>query len=678
MKRLLIPLLIVMALGGGMADTLYLDEIYPSRIEGGEGGVFYLVYDLSKYQAPNWLPYWMKEDYGGEGGKPTAEEIQAYVTRLPDELRVKVDMTPATFYVDTTEEYLDEETKLEPSFAPFAGDDNLPSVDMLLWRGKFSDDGLMAAFEYYDEYARPGLTRSAMYERLAQAALNHINDGGNAGAGARALAAKYYAAMQLAGSKPPTQVTADADLRKRVDAEVASIKSDEARWKPISFYTWTPQLSYIYIRDRILCEPFVQDGAQAALVLAGILAADPELGQAYQAERTRRDELTGKPNRDFLTMFTQACSNDSPFAVLEDDARFNAIVAQVQSQLDPDEDIKVVLLPAASTPETRFMATLMPDQLADFMNLFMAAIRDGSVDLAPGATGAWYLFQQHALEPLLTLDKTPEGKKLSVSDVYQERLDEAFQALYAAHRETHAKNAEMGGVGAAAPFYEYVNKIRLFVQPVNNLEPLPEVYRLTSLAYERLAGILALRYDGGSQLRGYRPKGEQVELVASSEVKKLASLYHGFYLLACDDLGIVPDAVSVGDNALRQQARAFLKEPVADGELRQDARFLLPVGRGGEPGKPTTYYWAIGGILERRITFSFNEYPVLDLGKGNDDVYEVGYESSTRRIGAAQFYDFELAGTKSLNRDEFRAIVERAGRNPGKLEEELEKWSNSK
>jgi hypothetical protein len=467
-------------------------------------------------------------------------------------------------------------------------------------------------------------------------------------------------------------------LRKRIDAEVAAIKPDEARWKPISFYTWTPQLSYIYIRDRILCEPFVQDGAQAALVLAGILAADPELGQAYQTERTCRDDLTGKPHRDFLTMFTQACGNESPFTVLGDDSNFSATVAKVQSQLDPDEDIKVVLLPAASTPETRFMATLMPDQLADFMNLFMDAIRDGSVSLDPGANGPWYLFQQHALEPLLTLDKTPEGKKLTVTDVYQERLDEAFQALYAAHRETHAKNAEMGGVGAAAPYYEYVNKIKLFVQPINNLEPLPEVYRRTSLAYERLAGILAQRYDGGSQLRGYRPKGEQVEIVASSEVKKLASLYGGFYLLACDDLGLQPDAISVGDNALRQQAKEFLKDPLKDGELGQDVRFLLPVGRGGEPGKPTTYYWAIGGILERRITLSFNEYPALDMGKWDEETFEVGYDSKTRRIGAAQFYDFELAGTKSLNRDEFRSLVEKAGRNPAKLEEELEKWSESK
>jgi len=678
MRLLMIPLLAALMIGGGMADTLYLDEIYPTRIEGGEGGVFYLVYDLSKYQAPGWQPYWMKEDHGGGGAKPTSEEIESYLAKLPAELRVKVDMTPATFYVDTSEEYLSEETKLEPSFAPFASEENLPSVDMLLWRGKFSDDGLMAAFEYYDEYARPGLTRSVMYERLAQAALSHINDGGNAGLGARALAAKYYAAMQLAGTKPPAQVTADADLRKRVDAEVAAIKPDEARWKPISFYTWTPQLSYIYIRDRILCEPFAEDGAQAALVLAGILAADPELGQAYLTERTCRDELTGKPYRDFLTMFIQACGTDSPFAVLCDEAKFNAIVAKVQSQLNPDEDINVVLLPAASTPETRFMATLMPDQLVDFMNLFMAAIRDGSVSLDPGAKGPWYLFQQHALEPLLTLGNTPEGKKLSVSDIYQERLDEAFQALYAAHRETHAKNAEFGGVGAAAPYYEYVNKIKLYIQPVNNMEPLPEVYRLTSLAYERLAGILALCYDGGSQIRGYRPQGEQVELVASSEVKKLASLYRGFYLLACDDLGMAPDAISVGDNALRQQARDFLKNPLGDGELKQDVRFLLPVGRGGDPGKPTTYYWAIGGILERRITFSFDELPALDLGKGNDDVYEVGYESSTRRIGAAQFYDFELAGTKSLNRDEFRALVEKAGRNPANLEEALENWSTSR
>jgi hypothetical protein len=377
-------------------------------------------------------------------------------------------------------------------------------------------------------------------------------------------------------------------------------------------------------------------------------------------------------------MFTEACSSDPPFAVLGDDARFAAVVAKVQSQLEPDEEIKVVLLPAASTPETRFMATLMPDQLADFMNLFIAAIKDGSVNLDPGPQGPWYLFQQHALQPLLTLGKTPEGKKLSVSDIYQERLDEAFEALYAAHRETHAKNAEMGGVGAAAPFYEYVNKIKLYVQPINRLEPLPEVYRLTSLAYERLAAILALRYDGGSQLQGYRPQGKQVELVTSSEVKKLANLYHGFYLLACDDLGMKPDAVSVEDNTLRQQARGFLQEPLKDGELNQDVRFLLPVGRGGEPGKPTTYYWAIGGVLERTITFSFDEMPALDFGAGNEDDYEIAYTSNSNRIGAAQFFDFELPGTKSLSRDEFRALVEKAERNPLKLEEALDKWSAGK
>lgn len=670
MKKLVFLVMAMVVWAMASDYDYYLDELLPTRIEAGDGGIYTFVYDLSKYKTVSWHPIWWSDSVG-----ISEEELKGYLASLPSEARIRVDMKPASFYI-SSEDYGDV-APLEKSFASVPNTElYIPSVDMLLWRGKFSDDGLMAAFEYYDEYAQPGMTRQQMYDKLANAALSHINDSGAMGEGALILTAKLWGARALAGETLPASIKGNSTIMSAIELETQEIKEDEARWKPISFYTWTPKLSYIYMRDRILCEPVKGDSTKAVMALLVLLDADPELKAAYEAERIRRDELTGKPYRDYLTMFRNACGSEKPANVIADDKAISRVETAVKAKLEPNEEIKFVPLPAASTPETRFMATLDPSELADFMTMFMAAIREGQVSLRPEHDAAWYLYQQYALEPLLKLEDVPEGSKLRYDLGYGTRLEEAFQALYAAHRETHAKNAEFGGAGAGAPYANYYNQFKLLVHPVVRLEPLAEVYYRTSQAYNRLAEVINTRY-AQAELVGMRPEGAKSAMEAVKEVKYLSELYRGFYLLACDDLGMKPVDVAANDTVVKSQALEFLKQPLRDGELKQDVRFLLPVGRGGMPGEPpTTYYWAIDGVKVRNFVYSFNDEPEFAFTAGSKDDFVVENRELYRKIAVADFLDMELQGKKSLNRDEFRRLVDEAGRLREKVEEKLKEWSN--
>ena len=680
--RYLLLLSAIISCGGGVLageNDVYIAEVSPTRIEVEEGGKFTYIYDLSQYKKPGWLPNWAKEESGADwcGGSPSPDELRSYLDSIPAEVRIAADMSQASFYVDCPYDY-EESTKLESSFAPFVQSGALPSVDMLLWRGKFSDDGLIAAIEYYDEYARPGLNRSAMFDRLCQLVAKYIATPGTKGEGARALLVTLWTARVMSGDKLPQALKQNADFNRDLEKSLKAVKPDEATWKPLSFYTWMPQLARIYTRNRILGKPVVGDNAAAALIFLSLMDEDEELAAAYKAEISRRTILAGEPDKDVLAILGAVCGTHTPDEVLADEKLTKEVTEQAIQQLGTDEGIVFTIIPGASSPETRYMATLMSEQLADFMTYFVEAIRDGTVSLDPGENGPLYLFQQHALEPLLKYDKQPEAVKLEAGVLYAERLQEAFEALYAAHRETFAGLMAMGGTGCAEPGVSYHNQIMLHIYPNNRLEPLPEVYRRTAIAYQRLAEILKTDYAGGNQMVGLRQQGNKTKQDAAAEVEYLSQLYQGFYLLACDDLGMMPQSNSVDHAQARQIARRFLDDALADTELKRDVRFILPVGNNNDPTALETYYWAITGIREKRICINFRQEPTFEFTNANDDDFTLSIDERIYRIAAARFLEVELPGSKSLNRQEFQTLVNRAGRDQEKVEKALESWAAKK
>ena len=72
------------------------------------------------------------------------------------------------------------------------------------------------------------------------------------------------------------------------------------------------------------------------------------------------------------------------------------------------------------------------------MAVLIRRIRDGTVKLAPGKNDGWYQYQVYALETMLLPEKGQEDGKLLLTAEYKKRLIEAFKALVAKRRETHA------------------------------------------------------------------------------------------------------------------------------------------------------------------------------------------------------------------------------------------------
>jgi len=721
-----IAVLIFLACLQSRADqVIRIADVSPARVEGGENGQFVMVYDLSMYKAPGWLPAWSFQDAVGLSGHPISkEDVRKYLNSLPAEARLKVDMRSAKFRLACDRDQDWDSTS--PNFGAFKANDQLPSVDALIWRGKVSDDGIMASLEDFDEAYRPGVTRRIMYERLTHLALSVSKTPGPLQDGARLVAAKLLTARTLSGELPAaTWDGGDAVLAAMVKKQIETLQKEEFRYKPVSFYTWDDELRRIFIRDRVLAEAFTEEESPTAcLIWLVLLRQDPKLALAFGEEKARRTELTGKPHRDFQEMFNAALGNQDPATVLCDGAKLADVVGRVQSRLERSEKIKFALLPAAATPETQFRNTLTLEQIPDYMKLFLKAIRDGQCSLDPGPEGPWYLFQQHSLEPLLTWKSLPDGIKLAGGWDYELRLAETFQALYAAHRETHAKIVEYGGPPSAArpfPRRTYALQIRLLVPPVNRVEPMPEVYRRTALAYDRLGRLLARHYGDAPTLTGRREMGGKADLTANAEADSMASLYRGLYLTACDDLGMTPVDAKGNPTELRAAAKQFLEGFGSDPDNQRDVRFMLPLapvnvppktgegpvvgksyplsrlGRGGidfsrDPldslpstripvdradYERTTYYWAVYGVCEKRLYVSFDGVPKIELEGDLGSRVALDTTSSTRSMALARFMEIELPGSGSLNRAEFRALVDKTDGSANNVEKALVDWANA-
>src|SRR6185369_5745623 len=88
---------------------------------------------------------------------------------------------------------------------------------------------------------------------------------------------------------------------------------------------------------------------------------------------------------------------------------------------------------------------------ADLMRDLVAAIRSGTVELAPRPGDGWYQYQEWALETLLVTERGQERSKIAFTARYHRRLREAFASLVTQHRETHLVHSGGKTAGAVPP-----------------------------------------------------------------------------------------------------------------------------------------------------------------------------------------------------------------------------------
>lgn len=508
----------------------------------------------------------------------------------------------------------------------------LPSANLLDGAAKQFDDGLYAAVDLACYRGELGLSRAA--PDLVQAAFTKLA----AGSPARPFLA---AALELGGRAVPLE---PEEEKKRQDL-LARFEADQARSKPIGFYQWTPQLTQVWRFYRFLQEEFGQDELDPCRDVAAVLGADLDLCKDYRGVNGFYGRLT------------------NPLIALPADALIGA-EGDIKSlaQQRGARHAAVSIFPPSTSRETELFDRLFPMGVpagTNLMNSLIRRIRSGEIDLKPGTEDGWYQYQVYALETMLLPTRGQESEKLQLTANYKKRLVEAFKALMTKRRETHARQLSTT-VGAPAPPPPRAGEVR----PRLRIEPCPTFYLRTARAYAFVQNLLLT--TAGEQrlanLRGLKRDGTR-EANLAEELEAIRLRSYGFYLISCEDIGMKPqlaDDEPIDQAWAKTVALEWLKGLEENADLVCDTRVSVPIYVDRLRGR--TRLWATLGVRLSPLKAEYARPPKLrpekDKGPWQD--------AQSQQLGPAEylipvdeFAEFELAGSTTMTREEFRALCDR-------------------
>jgi len=527
---------------------------------------------------------------------------------------------------------------LRPSYAEAVkaaekmGREFLPSANLLDGAAKQFDDGLYAALDLACFRGKIGLGPAvpefirAIFDRLPQ------------GSPARPFLA---AALELAGRKATLNDGEEAEKERLL----AGFERNKSRSKPISFYNWTPELQQVWRTFKFLQREFDEDLAVPRAV-AAVLNGDPGLLKQYGNITRFYNRLTNP----------RICLSAAELMGTSDDLES---LAQKYGVRRPT----VAVFPPATSRETELFDQLFPLFLPPDVNLMtelIKRVRSGEVKLAPGAEDGWYQYQVHALEVLLMPDKAQEKDKLLLTAKYKKRLIEAFKALITKRRETHARELASTECAAIEPLGEGEVKPRL------RIEPCPTFYLRTARAYAFLENFLAATVGEPqlAKLRGLKKGGYRGPGLAQ-ELDDVRQRFYGFYLVACEDIGMRPQFLKqepVDRKRAKQRALAWIENFRENPDLACDTRVSVPLYI--DPLRGKTRLWATLGVRLAHLTASYlhealpKVRPKAAGGPWKDvEYYQLG--TSDYVIAVDEFAEFELDGLDVLTRAELRKICDK-------------------
>ena len=137
--------------------------------------------------------------------------------------------------------------------------------------------------------------------------------------------------------------------------------------------------------------------------------------------------------------------------------------------------------------------------------------------------------------------------------------------------------------------------------------------------------------------------------------------FYGLYLVSAEDIGMKPDLAAdeqVDEDHCYKLATEWLKHVFADADLAADTRVSVPifVDRRG------TRIWATIGVRLTRLEARYVRPPHLKPAKGPGDWKEVEAHrlaASHYLIAVDEFAEVELPGSRTLTREELRAVCDR-------------------
>jgi len=588
---------------------------------------------------------------------------------------VTIDDSTATYKLEVPEEIVEDkyegkaETITDPILYPdfvtaseHAEHQVLLSLELCGQRGKFTDDGAYAAVELQLEAGAGPLEggKVAFLKRLYQLTADKEAGSVSPAKDAYHKAMVFITVALLLTSEdgtPLSTINIPDDVQKEAGEQMkVFLEEDQLHSKPLGFYTWSKQLSHIFSRDRWLMSKLDTSDTKElglALALCDIITSDTALSVQHTYVINLYSRLTNPPSVMNIDGLFELAGD--PAVILADSGALGAF----KEKLNPDPEkppVDFALFPPSRSKEVDLVNKLMglPAVSGNTMDALIEYIRKGEISLAPTKDSGWYEYQQYALECLLKVKETPEGEKLKMNEDYIKRLEEAFRTMLTQARETHIKQLDMI-VGTEAP---PEMALEIDVSPNLLVEPLPTYYLRVARAYNFLQGVLdsTIGKDMLTKMHGMR-KVREADMNLAEELSNIRELFYGFYLEACMDIGLEPDAtMEIPDPAgAVKRAQNWLLDWKSDPLMGQDIRVIVPLG---PTGFGDLNCWCVLGIRPIMVTVSYVDKPTVTVSDPNA-VVDVVYPTQTYSILMPVFAEITIPGEAPLTRDEFRAVCDK-------------------
>ena len=189
------------------------------------------------------------------------------------------------------------EAELYPTIRTVPRREDFVSASIMVAKAKQFDDGLYAAVEYLCQNGTDRfIGKRELLQRVAEALKGLANDKEIKVDRLNQSQSFIQAAAHLGG-----QVMGETkEIQLRAEKIKVDFLSDKLKSKPISFYTWTEELTRIFQQDRLLQEPL--DSEQVSYLTKG-LSRDPSALKAYQAYLSLLKKLTNPFPPEFSVLF---------------------------------------------------------------------------------------------------------------------------------------------------------------------------------------------------------------------------------------------------------------------------------------------------------------------------------------------------------------------------------------
>jgi len=549
----------------------------------------------------------------------------------------------------------------------------LPSMEVVNGALKPFNDGLYAAVELAaEDGSGAGLIDK---QKLFTDLLSELVTRAATGAAAEQLpaldAGATFAAAQLLGGQTPN---VPAPLLESAQQLADAFDADAFDSTPIGFYTWTPELSSIFRRDRFLQArhlpntPTPSFGALAETAL--VLNQNADVGGRYGGVLNLYAKLTD-PFYDASPVDLEALVPD--VSALSALGTAESSFFQAHPQQFPDRPLcntGIAFLPASESVDNRILRPVVCSDSApsgaELLDILVAEIESGAVNLAPTANSGWYDQQIYALETLLVPDRAPEADHLLLTKEYKEKLVETFKSVLIQTRETHVKqiaviNATDGGI---------IEEPRPFdAHPPLEVEPFPTFYLRTARAYRFVEGVLRAALgnafvDGTSRLR---EDGTRGSMTLGAELADKELMLYGLHVVAADSIGAAygldgDELTSFPAALARTRAEAWLESWAADEDVNRDPRVSVPVAIETDPttGQNFAVYWGVVGVKVLRMDASFPDSRRPEIVSDPGCVLDKWVPYQPYMLVEDTLELKRPVGLAPLDRDRFRALCDGA------------------